>query len=186
MSRWIVLCAAASLIASCDSASDGSKSGGGGSGDAKAAVSDAKTAAGDALGQLKSGTAKTAESVKEAAATAKEALKNLSDLNAPIDSGFSLEKLKGMIGSMSPDDLKGLADTLLGALQGKTDILKGYQEHVSKLGVADIAKGADLKKKIEGLVPTISGLKEKLTVVADKLKASGIDVSKYASLLSGS
>jgi hypothetical protein len=66
----------------------------------------------------------------------------------------SVEDLKKMVASLSPDKLRELADKLVVALQQK--------------GAA-----ADLIKQ----------LKEKLSVVADKLKENGVDVSKYTSFL---
>ena len=80
--------------------------------------------------------------------------KAVPDISSALGSSVSVGKFKELIGSLDSTKLKGLADKLVTAL-----------------------------KSNEGGAELLQGLKSKLSLVVDKLKGSGIDVSKYTALL---
>ena len=141
--------------------------------------SDPVAAGKEALGDVQKATAQAGEEAVKAAAAAREAL------GQAADPGFSLDKLKGALTSLSVDDLKRVADNLLGALQGQQGALQSLQTDLGNLGVTDVAKMGEIKKKIEASTSAIGDLKAKLGLVTDKLKEKGADVSKYTALLGG-
>lgn len=152
--------------------------------DLKAAVpGEVKNAVATASEEAKKTVAATEDKAKEVVATAKEATadapeavkKAAGDVLAAIpglegltEGSFSVDKLKGLVGNLKPDQLQGIADKLVTAIKDKMGNLGG---------LADLTKGGT------GAADLIKSLKEKLTVVVDKLKASGLDVSKYTSFL---
>jgi hypothetical protein len=145
--------------------------------DLRGAADKAKAEGEAALGDLKKATASTAEKVQAVPATAKEAakdaVKNLPDLSKVAEPSFTLEKLKEMVNSLSPDDLKGLADKLSAAISNKEGVIKGLKEQIASLGAADLGKAGDMKKSLDGAALSLTDLKEKLKVVLDKLKGAG-------------
>ena len=121
------------------------------------------------------------DAAKEAAAAATELPKELA---AAVEPATTLDKLKELIAAnVSIDTLKALADKLVQALQSQDGVVKGLKDQIAGLSLTDLAKGAELKKSLDSATSTTTGLKDKLKVVADKLQAGGVDVSKYTALL---
>lgn len=166
-------------------------------GDAAAGVKDAAAGAtaeaGKAVEATKDTAAKSVEAAKDAGAgavaaatdAAKDITASIPGLAGLTEGSFGVDKLKEVIGNLSPDQLKGVGDKILGALQSQNGVIASLKEQVSKLGAGDLAKVTELKNQLTSADGLLKGLKEKLQVVVDKLKASGLDVSKYTSLLSG-
>jgi hypothetical protein len=122
---------------------------------------------------------------KETVDAAKEAAGQIPEVGAVLESGFSIDKLKTSLGSFSVDGLKDLASKLGEAVQNQGGVVKGIQEQIAKFGLTDPSKIAELKKSLESSTGVLKELKDKLQLVVTKLKESGIDVSKYTSLLGG-
>jgi hypothetical protein len=136
-------------------------------------------------GQKPAGTGTGAKDALPKASTdpAKAAAELPKGLEKVADPSVTVDSLKGMIGSLNADSLKPIAENLVKAIQSQDGVVAGLKDQISKLGVTDVLKGAELKKSLDSATGLIPGLKEKLQVVVDKLKASGIDVSKYTSFL---
>jgi hypothetical protein len=109
----------------------------------------------------------------------------MEDIANVAESTFSLEKLKGMLGSLSTENLTQVADKLMAALQDQQGIVKGLQDQIANLGIADALKAPELKKQLESAMSVVDGLKAKLSSVVSTLKEKGVDVSKYTALLGG-
>ena len=157
-----------------------------------------KSPLGTAVSAVKEGAAPDAAAVKEAAQTAaketteaakaavkavEETASKIPEVSAIMDSGFSINDLKTSIGSFTPEALKDLASKLGEAVQSQDGVVKGIQDQITKL--VDPSKLDALKKTLESSTGVLKGLKDKLQLVVTKLKESGIDVSKYTSLLGG-
>ena len=97
-------------------------------------------------------------------------------------SSFSIDKLKDAVGSMSTPDLQNLANGLTKSIDTDNGLVKSLQDQISKLSPGDV-RADELKKSLDSTNDLIKSLKDKLKVVVDKLKANGIDVSKYTSFL---
>lgn len=137
-----------------------------------------------------------AEKAKEVVATAKvesskavEAAKDvvasMPELANLTEGSFSVEKLKEMAGNFKPEQLKGIADKVLVVLQEKQGLVKSLTDQIGKLGLGDVLNKADLTKQLASNSELVTSLMGKLQVVVDKLKASGLDVTKYVSALTG-
>lgn len=98
---------------------------------------------------------------------------------------FTVEKLKSMASSLSTDDLKGVADALVAAIQGQSGSLDKLKEQLAKLSPTDLGGMAEMKKSLSGAEALLKDLRGKLTVAVDGLKAKGVDVSKYTGFLTG-
>jgi len=115
----------------------------------------AKTASEEALGKAEKATAKMEKSAaEEVNALAKGVSGALPDVTPALGSSVSVDDLKKMVASLSPDKLRELADKLVVALQNK-----------------------------EAAADLVQQLKQKLGVVTDKLKEHGVDISKYTGFL---
>lgn len=102
---------------------------------------------------------------------------NLASLMSP---DLSLDSLKEAIGGMEVPQLKELASgfsDLIGTEQGAVDQLKGQLDDASGGGMAG------LQEKLTSSMASLEGWKEKLGVVVESLKAKGIDVSQFMSML---
>lgn len=121
------------------------------------------------------------EKLGEAASTAKQIL----DPKAVADPSFSVDKLKQSLGGVSSDNLKKVADELVASFKSKGDSLKSLQDQLGKLGLTDIGKAGEIKQNIDSTSKLMTQLKDKLKVVTDQLKASGVDVSSYTALIGG-
>jgi hypothetical protein len=104
------------------------------------------------------------------------------DASAVASSSFSVDKLREAVNSMSTGDLQNLANGLSKSIETNNGLVKSLQDQISKLSPGD-AKADTLKSSLDSTTALVKSLKEKLQVVVDKLKASGIDVSKYTSFL---
>src|SRR5262245_59672643 len=102
--------------------------------------------------------------VQEGIDAAKKAL----DPKTVGDPSITVDKLKESLNNISTDNLKEIANNLLNSIKTQSAALKDQ-----------LASG---KTDAAGV---IKGLKDKLQVVVDKLKAAGQDVSQYTSALSG-
>ncbi len=125
------------------------------------------------------------EVVAAARETAKEVGKDVQDLSAAVEASFSIEKLKVLVASLDAQKLTDLAGRLLEAVQKNDGARKGLETELSNLSLADLVKAGELRTKIESATGGLRDLKEKLGVVVEKLKASGVDVSKYAAFVGG-
>lgn len=124
--------------------------------------------------------------VEEAAAEIKEKVETtVADAEAMADPSVSVEKVKESVSTLSSENLTALANKLVAAIQGQEGAAAALKEEISKLGILDGLKGAELKQKLDSAIAGIPGLKEKLGVVVEKMKGSGLDVSKYTSLVGG-
>jgi len=109
----------------------------------------------------------TGEEIKKAIAPLEEKAATAAPELAKIaDSSITLEKVKSLIAGLKPEQLQGAADTLVAAIK----------EKLGSIGAVDLTKAGATQELIKGL-------KEKLKVVVDQLKAGGADVSKYTSFL---
>jgi hypothetical protein len=122
-----------------------------------------------------------APSVKDAAAAAVDLPKELANV---ADPSVTTEQVKSLVGGLNADTLKGVAEKLVKALQSQDGVAKGLKDQLSGLSLTDLVKGAELKKSLESVTSTITGLKDKLKVVTDKLQASGVDTAKFLPFLS--
>lgn len=133
---------------------------------------------------------KSAAELKQAAAKttdeAKQALKSVSpeEISQIAEPGTTVDKLKGMLANLNTQSVTAIADKLLAALKGQEGSVGGLKDELSKVGL-DLTKAAALKDKISSTTSLIAGLKEKLKVTVDALKAGGGDVSKYTASISG-
>jgi hypothetical protein len=106
------------------------------------------------------------------------------NLGSALDHSFSTDSLKAAVGSLGGDKLKDLAEKLFGAIGEKQGMVQALKDQIAGLSGADaVAKGAGLAKSLESATGLLAGLRAKLAVVVDKLKANGIDVSKYLAVL---
>ncbi len=162
----------------------------------KATAADSSKTVESAGSDLKKAADTGAEKASEVVATAKvegskavEAAKDVAasmpELANLTEGSFSVEKLKEMAGNFKPEQLKGIADKVLVVLQEKQGLVKSLTDQIGKLGIADALKKADLTKQLASNSELVTGLMSKLQVVVDKLKASGLDVTKYVSALTG-
>ncbi|MFO0983083.1 MAG: hypothetical protein U1E76_15365 [Planctomycetota bacterium] len=125
--------------------------------------------------------ASAGENLKKAAESAKQLL----DPAKVASSDYSIDQLKQSMSSLSTDNLKSIADKLVASLQTNGDTVKSLQDQIGKLGLADMAKAGELKTNLDSAGKLVTSLKAKLKVVTDQLKASGVDVSSYTSVLGG-
>ena len=122
----------------------------------------------------------------EAATEAKEtAVKTVEDLKKVAESTFSLEQLKEVLGSLSTDNLTKVADNLLAALKDQQGIVKGLQDRIASLGIAQALKAGELKNQLQSALSLVDELKGKLSSVVASLTEKGLDVSKYTEMLAG-
>lgn len=123
------------------------------------------------------------ETAKEAASTAVEEIKDVAEALAPA---FSLDKLKELAAGLPTEKLTNLAGKLKAAIGDKEATVKGLKDKIAELG-SNVLGGnlADLKQKLTSALGDLGGLKEKLRVVVDSLKAKGIDVSSFLGVLGG-
>ncbi len=157
---------------------------------AKVATEEVKKTAETAGAEIKKSADTGVEKGKAVVATAKEeggkAVEAAKDAVANVtESSLSVEKLKEMITSFKPEQLQGIADKLLAAFQDKQGLVKSLTEQIGKLGLGDVAKSGDLTKQLASAKDLLGGLSGKLQLVVDKLKAGGLDVTKYVSALTG-
>jgi DNA repair exonuclease SbcCD ATPase subunit len=125
---------------------------------------------------------KELEKLKE---TAPDAAKQLEELPEVVDTAFSVEKLKELAGGLSVEKLQSLAGELSAAVQlqkGAADTLKQGLDQLPA-AVLGTAEGAELKKQLASALSELDGLKKKLAVAVDALKAKGTDVSRFVGIL---
>ena len=103
-------------------------------------------------------------------------------LSSVTKSSFSADQLKASIASLSVEDVGSIADKVMTAVQSQDGIVKQLTEQAKTLGAEALAN-SPVKAELDSATSLLSELKGKLTVLVDKLKEGGIDVSKYASLL---
>ncbi len=125
------------------------------------------------------------EAVVAARETVKDVQKDVQDLTAAVEASFSVEKLKALVASLDTQKLTDLAGKLLDAAQKSDGARKGLETELAKLSLTDLVRAGELRTKIESATGGLRDLKEKLGVVVEKLKASGVDVSKYAAFAGG-
>lgn len=112
--------------------------------------------------------------------TKKAATDLSSNLDSALNTSFDAAKLKESLGSVSVENARSLADKLLAEVEKHKGLLTDLKAKASNLGGVE-----GIQAKIQEATQLLGGFKEKLQVVVDKLKASGIDVSKYVSALAG-
>ncbi len=155
----------------------------------KDAVGDAVKDVGEAASKTVESAEKTADgaagAVGDAADGAAKAVGGLADLDLAklSDASFSADNLKEMVASATPDSLKGVADKIVTAITEQKGVVTKLQDQIKGLGLGDVG---ELKNKLSSAQDIVKNLQSKLQVVVDKLQASGIDISKYTSLLTGS
>ena len=131
----------------------------------------------------KEATATVKEAAKDTTAAVTDAAKETLDAAEVIKDSFTLDKLKAAVGSLSSINLVEIANKLLAGINDKQGATKGLQEQIKGLGIVDLGKAAELKTQLTTITGALKGLQGKLGVVVEKLKASGVDVSKYTALL---
>ena len=104
------------------------------------------------------------------------------DASTVSSSSYSIDRLKDTVNSMSNTDLQNLANGLTKSIDTDNGLVKSLQDQISKLSPGDV-RADELKKSLDSTNDLVKSLKDKLKVVVDKLKANGIDVSKYTSFL---
>ena len=157
----------------------------------KSATDATQQTASEAGGELKKAVDSASESAKAVTASANEkasdaaaAAKDLGGLSGVEAPSVSLDKLKELVANMTPESLKPVADKLLAAIQGKSELVNSLGEKM-KAAVANPAAIPDLKSQLQSATDALAGLKDKLKVVVDKMKQGGVDVSKYTAFLGG-
>ncbi|HZN59629.1 MAG TPA: hypothetical protein VFD71_16265 [Planctomycetota bacterium] len=157
----------------------------------KSATDATQQTASEAGGELKKAVDSASESAKAVTASANEkapdaaaAAKDLGGLSGVETPSFSLDKLKELVANMTPESLKPVADKLLAAIQGKSELVNSLGEKL-KAVAANPAAIPDLKSQLQSATDALAGLKDKLKVVVDKMKQGGVDVSKYTAFLGG-
>jgi hypothetical protein len=180
MSRTIALFLVALLVAACDSQKTAP------SGSDKPAATPpaggtASTPAATTSTPVKATADDTAASVSKAAASATDASKTTakeSDITSALESAVDVEKFKQLVASWTPASLQAIGAKAVESIQKHKETLASLKEQLSKLGVTDTLKTAELTKKVTDTGAVIKGLQDKLKVVIDQLKAGGQDVSK--------
>ena len=104
------------------------------------------------------------------------------DASAVGSPSFSVDQLRQAVSSMSTGDLQKLADGLTKSIETENDLVKSLRDQINKLSPGDV-RADQLKQSLDSTTELVKSLKDKLKVVTDKLKASGIDISKYAPFL---
>lgn len=129
---------------------------------------------------LKEAAAKAVEEANEAANKAKAEVEGLAGV---ADAAYGIEKLQALVGSLSREQLTGVADQLATGLKDNEGVVKSLQERLSAVAVE---LPDDVKKQLETARSSLEGLQKKLALVVGRLKEMGVDVSKYTALLGGS
>jgi len=106
------------------------------------------------------------------------------DASTVSASSYSIDHLKDTVNSMSSTDLQNLATGLTKSIDTDEGLVKSLEDQISKLSPGDV-RADELKKSLDSTNELVKTLKEKLKVVIDKLKAQGIDTSKYTPYLPG-